>query len=116
MRRFVLILFICLFPLQVTWAGVADFCDHEEGKSAQHFGHHTDEHKLSFDAHDDGNSSDKSEQLHDHCCYLTGFIGVANSHKVATLPSMRMAMPFKHPIYLSLLPAKPERPKWTGLA
>ncbi|OGV74141.1 MAG: hypothetical protein A3B82_04500 [Methylophilales bacterium RIFCSPHIGHO2_02_FULL_57_10] len=115
MRRFALILFMCLFPLQVTWAAVADYCGHEEGKATQHFGHHTDEHKLSYDADDDGTQTGKSGSLHDHC-HVSEFTGILNTHMIAALPSMRVVTPFVHPIYPSLLPDKPERPKWTALA
>jgi hypothetical protein len=114
MRKFALILLMCLLPLQVAWAGVADFCEHEEDQAAQHFGHHQAEHPFAQDADDDGNG--KPDPLHDHCCHLSGFIGALNTHVIAALPAMRTAMPFAHSSYPSLLPDKPERPKWTALA
>jgi len=45
MRRWLLILFIAMLPLQFTWAAVASYCTHEEPPAqSQHFGHHEHEH------------------------------------------------------------------------
>ena len=45
MRRWFSILLLVLLPVQLVWAGVAPYCQHEESVTAQHFGHHQ---------HDDG--------------------------------------------------------------
>lgn len=116
MRKFALILFMCLFPLQVVWAGAADYCTHENDKVTQHFGHHADEHQHSYDTDDDGQQPGNSDLLQDHCCHLSGFIGLFNTYSLAALPSLHLVVAFDLPIYPSLLPDKPERPKWAGLA
>ena len=33
-----------LLPLQMSWAGVGAYCDHETDTVAQHFGHHAHKH------------------------------------------------------------------------
>jgi hypothetical protein len=47
MRRwFCLFLLVC-FPLQLSWAVAATYCQHEQGPGAQHFGHHQHQHQTS---------------------------------------------------------------------
>ena len=83
MRHFIILLLLYLLPIQASWAAVADFCRHEQGQAAQHFGHHNDEHKASPSVLDgsaasgqDGSNSDFS---HDHC-HLSGFLGVLSEY------------------------------------
>lgn len=44
MRRWFVILLLCLLPLQFSWAAVAAYCGHEGNKPAQHLGHHEHQH------------------------------------------------------------------------
>ena len=44
MRRYFLIFLLTMLPLQLTWAAVASYCGHEQGKSVQHIGHHEHKH------------------------------------------------------------------------
>jgi hypothetical protein len=56
-RRLISILLFLLLPLQMTWAAVVPYCQHEGGIEAQHFGHH--EHQ-----HDHGNHDQLSQNNH----------------------------------------------------
>ncbi len=44
MRKLLAILLITLLSLQAAWAAAASYCAHEQGGSAQHFGHHEHRH------------------------------------------------------------------------
>lgn len=55
MRRFLALLLLAILPLQLSWAGVAVYCQHEPAQSAQHFGHHA--HEVQAQADDSGDSS-----------------------------------------------------------
>ncbi|MBS0308891.1 MAG: hypothetical protein JSS58_07960, partial [Proteobacteria bacterium] len=50
MKRFILILLLAILPFQFAWAAVGGYCQHEEGKAAQHFGHHIHKHDQASDA------------------------------------------------------------------
>jgi hypothetical protein len=50
MRRFVLVFLLFLMPLQLSWAAAAAYCDHEEGSTRTHFGHHQHHHQSSHRA------------------------------------------------------------------
>lgn len=115
MRRLLVLIMLCLLPLQISWAAVADYCGHEQDKTAQHFGHHADEHNAAPDTPDDGTQPGKSGLGHDHC-HLSGFLGVLSAFH---LPASEFSQPSPHCDNCSppsLAPDKPERPKWSVLA
>lgn len=115
MQRFLVLIMLCLLPLQISWAAVANYCGHEQDKAAQHFGHHDDEHKAFSAKSDPDKQPGKFDLGQDHC-HMSVFIGLLNdatSHaSVPPLPSLRC----DERAYTSLSPGKPERPKWRALA
>ncbi len=46
MRKCLAIFLLVFMPLQLSWAAVASYCQHETGASAKHFGHHDHQHKA----------------------------------------------------------------------
>ena len=44
MRRWLAIFLLILLPAQLSWAAVGDYCAHESGAGAEHFGHHEHRH------------------------------------------------------------------------
>ena len=46
MRKLVAILLLSLLSLQTSWAAVAGYCQHEQGASARHLGHHDHQHQT----------------------------------------------------------------------
>ena len=46
MRKLVAIFLLSLLSLQTSWAAVAGYCQHEQGASARHFGHHEHQHEA----------------------------------------------------------------------
>ena len=116
MRRFLVVLMLCLLPFQMSWATVADYCGHEQGKSTQHFGHHDDEHKWFSDNPDSDKQPGKFDLGHDHC-HMSSFLGILN--ETAFIASVSPVLPsFRcdQRVYSSLALDRPERPKWQILA
>ena len=116
MKRLFLIILLAVLPLQISWAAVAVYCGHEQGKAGQHFGHHDDEHKAFSAKPDPDKQPGKFNLGHDHC-HMSGFLGflneaVAHIPVPPTLPSLR----FDERIRSSLALDRPERPKWRALA
>lgn len=113
MRRWLALVLLCLLPLQVSWAVVADYCAHERGQAVQHFGHHDDEHEVWAGASDDPAQPDTSALAHDHHSHVTGFVGLPGDAAPivgdAWSGSLRAA---DHPHPASIPPDQPERPKW----
>lgn len=119
MRRFVVFLMLCLLPLQISWAAVADYCGHGQGETVQHFGHHDeghDGHEASSEKSDPDKQTGKFNIGHDHC-HLAVFLGLLSGTAVhaseqSALPPLRC----DERIHASLALDRPERPKWYALA
>jgi flagellar capping protein FliD len=50
MRRFLLIFLVVMMPLQLSWAAVSSYCQHESGTASKHFGHHEHQHQQANQA------------------------------------------------------------------
>ena len=116
MKRLFLIILLAVLPLQISWAAVADYCGHEQGKASQHFGHHDDEHKAFSAKSGSDNQPGKFNLGHDHC-HMSGFLGLINeaafhASVLSVLPSLRC----DDRSYSSLALDRPERPNWRALA
>lgn len=117
MRRWLALFLLCLLPLQVSWAAVADYCSHEQETTAQHFGHHDDEHKVWTDQSDgakqqpDPAQTGESSLGHEHS-HLSGFLGLVHEHSVSTPGSLQPALRCDALTYPSTPPDRPERPNW----
>ena len=46
MRKWLAIFLLVFMPLQLSWAAVASYCQHETGAAAKHVGHHDHQHKA----------------------------------------------------------------------
>lgn len=112
LKKFLALLLLVVMPFQVAWSAADNYCQHEEGKAAQHFGHHLHQHQ-------DGKFKGKaSGGIDDDCayCHLGGAILPPAVPLMAT--PFASSIPFAiSPVLLSSLPARePERPKWTARA
>ncbi|MFZ5463898.1 MAG: hypothetical protein ACOZB1_10320 [Pseudomonadota bacterium] len=100
-----------MLPLQFSWAALSAYCGHEEGRAAQHFGHHDHQHRAAADGQDDAGSPAKP---HSDCasCHLSA-PGVAAAAPSASF--MSCAFPLSSPVAddpPSVFLDGPERPKW----
>lgn len=113
MRRWLALVLLCLLPLQVSWAAVAEYCAHEQGPAAQHFGHHDDEHAAWPDDTSDAAHSGSASPAHDHPSHLAGFAGLlGDSGFSLKVPPHASPRAEDRPPPASLPPDQPERPKW----
>lgn len=121
MKRILVLLMLCLLPLQTSWATVANYCGHEGDKTTHHFGHHDDEHKVSPDTFDDSmeagqshpiqGSSDSNPNSSDHS-HLSSFLGVLGVYTLFVCAPLQSSLCGDDQSY-SFLPAdKPARPNW----
>lgn len=72
MRRILLIFLLIIVPFQFSWAAAGDYCRHESGSAAMHFGHHAHQHQ---DSAEKSQSNAKSVKSHPDCgaCHGAGF-------------------------------------------
>lgn len=49
MKKLLLIFLLVILPFQFSWAAAAAYCQHEEGQTVQHFGHHSHQHQAKAD-------------------------------------------------------------------
>lgn len=119
MRRVLAILLLLSLTLQSVWGAAEPYCQHEQGRAAQHLGHHVHDLVAHDDAHDDDGSAAKqakakamsaADQGH-HCCSALGVLplGLAD-WPVADWPSTRHAEPAH--AYRSALSGRIDRPNW----
>lgn len=105
-------LLILVFTLQVGWSVAGDYCGHETGTAAQHFGHHDHKHQMA-DEHQQPNKKQIGDRDLDcdychHSCasalsvHVTDYVFPA--HSTATEASPR--------IYHSYIPEGLTRPNW----
>ncbi|MEF8754229.1 MAG: hypothetical protein V5B60_09855 [Accumulibacter sp.] len=118
MRRFVAILLIALLPLQAAWAVVGTVAGPLLPRNAAHpeqHDHHSDEACAGLaKAADQGHCQDRD----DHCTSCQG--GCCAPIGLAPLPAIAQPGDAIIPAAVggkpSAIHARPERPKWTGLA
>lgn len=113
MKRLVLIVLLCMVPLQFAWAAAGAYCAHEEGRAAQHFGHHAHQHEGGAQAKADAAKLPAADADCDVCHHL--FAGAIDSAPAAPglpqrAPHLRVDI---HP-YVSHIPdlvPRPVRPR-----
>lgn len=115
-RRFIYLV-LTILALQLSWSAVAAYCEHESGRAAQHFGHHSSEadvHKVAFDGKDQPSGSAKKATMHSHCssCAHTSLSFSALPVAMAILEPVRLAPGVVSLYYSSSYSARPERPQW----
>ena len=111
MRRWLTILFMVFLPLQLGWAAVSAYCQHESGAAANHLGHHDHRHQAA--AGDESGS--KATGSHFACSFCqaascTALPSGAGSSSAGILTSPAIAPPPME--LLAGHPSEPERPKW----
>ncbi len=112
MRRFLLLLMLCLLPLQISWAAAANYCEHAQDKTLQHLGHHDDGHKSSSSTPEDGTQPSQYDLGYDHC-HLSSFLGILSTYTFSVCDLVQQSSHCSDCFYSSLAPDKPERPKWS---
>ena len=113
MKRLLVVVFLLLaLPLHFSWAVAASYCQHEGGKSAQHFGHHSHQHQGTADGNDDAGKSPM--KLHADCsiCHLSCPAAAASVQPVPVVAAGSLAVADPPDALPSTVLDGPERPKW----
>lgn len=120
MRRYLILFLLVLMPLQLSWAAVGSYCEHETGVQADHVGHHAHEHTSSDSAFNlDAGDPDKQGGTQHLDCSVCHAAGLAIPVDLAVSPEVAAgaAKITTHHERLSSAPSSPpERPKWASLA
>ena len=97
-------------PFQFSWAMAAVYCQHEQGPTVQHFGHHTHQHQ---EAEPSGHKGQLS-QVHQDCGYchaispVSFFVPAATPvPQAAAVKMLPYAIAFSS--YISDGPRRPDR-------
>ncbi|MDW5441515.1 hypothetical protein [Polaromonas sp. SM01] len=118
MRRWLIVLLFVFVPLQLSWAAVSAYCQHETGSAAQHVGHHQHQHQADPDQGDSSKPTSTVGMDADcGACHAGGSTAIFGS---APLPALGVPSGARiaHQIRTSPPPppSLPERPNWADLA
>jgi len=112
MKKVLLIMLLVLVPFQISWAMAGDYCQHENGAVAAHFGHHAHHHQSKADQPDSKHTV-KLSKLHSDCgsCH-TSVLALLLELDGAPSPSLSLAkLPQLPPnSYTSHIPDGPREP------
>lgn len=112
MRRWLTVLLLVLLPLQLGWAALGSYCQHETGSQAQHLGHHAHPHQGL--ASKQGDAAEKGKSLHGDCnaCFATSIASLLDDPLSIAAPPVAFEMgTFQaRPLFRPVSP--PERPDW----
>ena len=114
MRRWLAVLLLTLLPLQLSWAAVSGYCQHETGAAAQHFGHHDHQHQSNAKVKSDNGG--KTSGVFDIDCSICHAASCPMAFQASSLvPKLHTATGMHNgdlePL-TSAPPAVPERPNW----
>lgn len=112
MKRLVIVFLLVFLPLQMSWGAVTAYCEHEQGTSAQHFGHHAHQHKSTADSAKQ--SKDSKLKLDPDCAFCHhGWVKLACGHVFIPAPvAHRDHVIHDVSKYDSYIPDGPQRPNW----
>jgi hypothetical protein len=121
MTRFVALLLATMLSLQLGWAAVGKYCEHETvPKGAQHFGHHAHEHESSHEADKADNDKNAGRAAFDSdCsfCYASTPATMASQQpRFPEIPLREAWVPPASNAHASALARAPDRPQWLRLA
>lgn len=113
MRKWLAVFILFLLPLQLTWAAMGNYCQHENGSATPHIGHHV--HKHSSQIGESGQPDKaKAGSADTDCgtCHTGCSIALPSALSATAAPS---SLDF---VALRLMPrtspplAIPDRPQW----
>jgi hypothetical protein len=113
MRRWVLMLLLCVLPVQLVWAAAAPYCAHEANSTVkQHFGHHEHQHKAGSGGalSEDEPSPTGVQHLDCEACHFGCSVTMPNAGIVIGFLPETPANALADPPDTSYIPSGPERP------
>lgn len=116
MRRWLIIFFLLLLPMQLSWAVGTAYCKHEAGAAAQHFGHHEHQHTDDEGANSPTLNANSAADADCSTCHAGCGSAIVNS---TSLPAIHLSSglhSWQHFRFSSHTASLPERPNWAYLA
>lgn len=110
MKQLLVILLLIIVPFQLSWAAAGDYCQHESGATAQHFGHHTHQHQDNLEK---ARGKIKSAKIHPDCgaCHNTVSALPPQVSTLFALPPLSAIHPSAEVSFTSHIPERPLRPE-----
>jgi hypothetical protein len=117
MKKLLAILLLVLLPGQIAWSAVGSLCQHENGASANHLGHHNHQHKLDPVGDTSSDKAKFGDKDSDCTVCHAGYASVIPefSSFVANFTAVRSPAASSGQL-MPPLPDRPERPQWRHLA
>ena len=116
MRRFLILFFALLLPLQFSWGAMARYCAHETGSRTTHIGHHVHAHHASAASGEVAAAQPGSDDPDCSYCHLGSVQPLAHSMPMPVVLKAR-AHGFPEPLPQSgHHPGGIERPNWPAVA
>jgi hypothetical protein len=117
MRKWLVLFLMLMMPLQLTWAATSAYCQHENGLSVQHVGHHGQQH---FAQSDERASADQTQlaalDLDCGTCHAGCAISVASALGHSVAPTSTAIAPGTERQLKSPPLKVPDRPQWISLS
>ena len=110
MKRLLLLFLLVVLPLQMSLAAASDYCQHESGRSAHHFGHHEHHHQA-----EEGKVTKSKLGTSDNdcgCCHHASANIFATLDGEAPFVKSTTLVAYETRPYLSHLPDRPTKPNW----
>lgn len=111
MRRWFAILILIFMPLQLGWAAVNAYCQHESGAASQHMGHHEHQHQASDD--DESGAGYGGTDVDCGFCHAAFLSAIPSSTDFPRFDTASLLIDEPQACALPAHTAKPERPNWT---
>lgn len=118
MRRKIIMFLMFLLPLQFSWEAVSAYCEHEQEVAADHVGHHAHKHQSNDVSKSDTSDQSKPGGFDSDCgvCHASCLVALTDAMLSLQSNTTDVSFAILQSRHARFLPAKPERPKWLGLA
>lgn len=126
MRRWLILLFAVLLPLQFTWTAASAYCGHEDGRKAgaatsapraEHLGHHAHAHEADAPAAKAPTSPKPGTDLDCVSCHAAAAPAIGVDAARPWLAAAGLGRAADEPPRFRSAPTRaPDRPQWAGLA
>ena len=118
MRRKIIIFLMFLLPMQFSWEAISAYCEHEQEVASDHVGHHSHQHQSKDVSKSDTADQTKPGDFDADCgvCHVSCLVALTDMILTLRLITTNVSFVSPQVHYVESFPAKPERPKWLGLA
>lgn len=116
MRRLLLILMLLIMPFQASWGAASVYCSHESGAAAQHFGHHSHQHKAEADDSKDTKPLSVVDADCAFCQFSNAGMFAFPAHAIPMISPQTQSPSLGADSFAVIRPERPERPNWDRAA